>query len=297
MQIGSLSVHALVDAYAVLAPDAFFAGGDAATWQQHRAYLRADGQWGFPMGGYLVRTGDRLALIDVGYGPYYHPSIRSGGRLLASLAAVGVHPGDVTDVLLTHLHPDHIGWVARDGKPVFPRASYRCHAADWAHFTSDKSGNPLAAPLVHASGRGAGASWLDLLASVESRLEPWTSDGPLLVGVEVLHTPGHTPGSSTIVLLGGQRTLLVGDAVHCPAQLTEPGLCSTADFDPPAAAASREALSAILADDAALVSGPHFPDMSFGRLGNPDRRWYPVFTDPAAAAAVAELAPPERITP
>jgi glyoxylase-like metal-dependent hydrolase (beta-lactamase superfamily II) len=249
------------------------------------------------MGGYLVRTGDRIALIDAGYGPYHHRSISAGGRLLTSLAAVGVRPSDVTDVMLTHLHPDHIGWIARNGEAVFPRARYRCHAADWAYFMSGTSGNPLAAPLVHPSGKGTGATWLDLLSGVENHLEPWASDERLLAGVEVLHTPGHTPGSSTIVLAGGQRTLLVGDAVHCPAQLTEPGLCSTADVDPVLAAASREALRVILADGATLVGGPHFPDMSIGRLGRPGGCWNPVFTDPAAAAAAAELALPERIAP
>ena len=58
----------------------------------------------------------------------------AGGHLLESLAGIGVTPDDVTDVLFTHLHFDHIGWATVDGVPTFPKATYRCDVRDWDHF-------------------------------------------------------------------------------------------------------------------------------------------------------------------
>src|SRR5690606_23000821 len=59
-----------------------------------------------------------------------------GGDLPASLSALGVAREDVTDVVYTHLHADHIGWATRDGQPYFPNATHHCDRRDWDHFVS-----------------------------------------------------------------------------------------------------------------------------------------------------------------
>jgi len=89
----------------------------------------------------LIKTGDRNILIDTGMGDkqtakffsYYYPDFSNS--LLSSLAAVGLGPAHITDVILTHLHFDHCGGAIRqqEGKyvTVFPKATYWSHSAHW----------------------------------------------------------------------------------------------------------------------------------------------------------------------
>src|SRR5688572_15087375 len=97
-----------------------------------------------PTGGFLIRGPDVLALVDVGMG-YVERMPEMGGKLLESLSALGHPPDDITDVVFSHLHFDHIGWASKDGAPVFPNATYRCHSKDWDHFiTQGISQGPFA---------------------------------------------------------------------------------------------------------------------------------------------------------
>ena len=84
------------------------------------------------MGGFLVRSGDRLALVDTGIGPHAAPD--RTGRFMKNLTALGVQPSDITDVVLTHLHFDHLGWATDGERRLFGNATYRCHEADWEFF-------------------------------------------------------------------------------------------------------------------------------------------------------------------
>ena len=90
----------------------------------------------------LIETGNRLVLIDTGLGDkqseqffsYVQP--HGDANLLSSLKAKGYSPHDITDVILTHLHFDHVGGaVSKDhnGKlfPTFPNAVYWNHSEHW----------------------------------------------------------------------------------------------------------------------------------------------------------------------
>jgi len=66
--------------------------------------------------------------------------VRSG-LLPDALERLGVTPGEIDTVVLTHLHIDHIGWLAPDGAPFFPHAEIYCHRADWDYFV-DTPGPP-----------------------------------------------------------------------------------------------------------------------------------------------------------
>ena len=108
--------------------------------------LNAEGQLELTMGAYLIRTGDRLILVDAGVGMINNGQYQGGG-LLTSLLELGVEPSDITDVILTHLHFDHVGWATQQGAIVFPNATYRCHSADWQHFIESDTADDLS--LIH----------------------------------------------------------------------------------------------------------------------------------------------------
>ena len=64
-------------------------------------------------------------------------------------------------------------------------------------------------------------------------METWTSDLAIAPGVDLRAAPGHTPGSTVVVISSGtERAILLGDAVHCPVELLEEEWEFMADVDP-----------------------------------------------------------------
>jgi len=254
VQVGNLSVEPIIDGVARLAAtDAYRTGGGGKgsgeqDWAPHRDLLDADGMLELALGGFLVRSGERVVVVDTGVGALERGAF-SGGRFLASLAAHGVGPETVTDVVLTHLHFDHVGWTTRHGEIVFPNATYRCDISDWEHFVGPDPGATRK------------------LRPIEHRLEPWRGSGPLLPGIDALAAPGHTPGSTIVVLSSGtSRAMLLGDVVHCPVELLDDEWAGIADVDPALALRTRQALVAELEGSETPVAAAHFPGLRFGRL-------------------------------
>jgi len=272
VRIGSFDVTAVIDATAVIDPVALWSsaagttGAGGATkgarqvdWAQHASLLRADGRLDMPVGSFLVRRGDHIVLIDLGYGPE-PPAGLSGGSLLANLGELGVRPGDVTDVVFSHLHPDHVGWASLSGAATFPHASYHCHADGWSHFVTGS-----AVPGVAA-----------LLSPLADRMEMWTGVHLAAPGIDLVAAPGHTPGNAYVILSSGtERAFLLGDIVHCPVELVDDDWAGLGDVDPVLARAVRMKLARELEATDAQVAGAHFPGMHFGRLlaGQGSRSW------------------------
>lgn len=260
--VGSLVIEPIVDGVAHETAREILVrpGFEGDPWLAHENILDDDGRLEFTMGGYLVRTGDRKVLIDAGVGTIDNGKYR-GGALLESLAAVGVAPEEITDVLFTHLHFDHVGWATSKGQIVFPNATYRCHAADWAHFIE----TPDAAP-----------GGLRKLSPLTPQLELFDTDHVLAPGISVRHAPGHTPGSIVIVVSDGDdRAMLIGDVAHCPAELSEDEWEAVFDVDRALARRTREALARELEGSGIPVAAAHFPGLSFGRIlpGQGQRYW------------------------
>ena len=183
------------------------------------------------------------------------------GDLPDSLAALGVRADDVTDVIFTHLHFDHIGWASADGAPFFPNATYRCAAADLDYFLAGPDEEQFTSALFYA------ATARERLAPVLDRIETWAADRALLPGIDVRLAPGHTPGSSVIVLSdGNERALLLGDMVHCPLELMDDDFNLLADHDQELANRVREAYARELEGTGTLAAAAHFPGLRFGRL-------------------------------
>jgi glyoxylase-like metal-dependent hydrolase (beta-lactamase superfamily II) len=260
MRIGSISIDPVLDGYSLEPIETVVVNADATRWDCAHQPLDGQGRLRLDFGGFLVRSGDRVALVDVGNGPSTAETRPSGG-FVDNLRALGVEPGDVTDVLLSHLHRDHIGWASRDGQSVFPNATYRVHEADWELFVS----GPNAI-------RGAQR----LLLPVESQLDLFSDEGELLPGVIARPAPGHTPGSTVyLVADGDKRALLMGDAVHTIEELTDPEVESIYDLDRAAAQAVRERFAREAIDEGTLIGAGHFPGLAFGRLIEQDslRKW------------------------
>jgi glyoxylase-like metal-dependent hydrolase (beta-lactamase superfamily II) len=205
-----------------------------------------------------------VLLVDAGLGPElkHLPDgmLLVGGQLLTGLAALGIRPAGVTDVICTHLHSDHVGWLFDvRANPVFASATIWCGAADLDFYLDN--GGELATHIR------AGFLNVD-----RSRLRAMHGDTPITRGVTAILTPGHTPGSMTVeVKSGAERLLLVGDAITCPIQLAEPAWHSFGDVDAALAEYTRRRLWRELTDEHTLGVGAHFPQLAAGRVSS--GRW------------------------
>jgi glyoxylase-like metal-dependent hydrolase (beta-lactamase superfamily II) len=261
------------------------------------------------LGGFLVQSGDRVVLVDAGGGQAFTDGHHSPvidlddetdpitaaltehgldreqaqrtvdalgqtyieqGSLPTSLAALGLWPEDVTDVVCTHLHFDHIGWLSADGRPYFPNATVRCAGADLEYFLAGPDEEGFVLPLFGA------ISARERLAPVLDRIDTWESDGAICAGIDVRLAAGHTPGSSVVVVADGtSRALLLGDVVHCPLELMDDDFNLLVDHDQKLADQVREAIAREIEDTDTVASASHFPGLRFGRLiaGQSQRRW------------------------
>lgn len=265
MRIGTIDLTALTDGTFRAGPGYF---GDHVTALGHEEYFHSDGKAFLPIGCFVVRTGTHVVLVDAGMGPAMRDDgekrLLIGGQLLLGLRARGVSPSDVDVVICTHLHADHCGWLFDfDGTPTFPNASIWFGENDWHHFVVDPAGW-MFDHIRH------GLRTMD-----GGRLRLVDHDTAVVPGVDVVMTPGHTPGHlSVIVSSGVHRALLLGDAIVCPIQLDEPTWQSMGDVDPQLAARVRERLFRELEGDDVVGAGAHFPELRFGRvLAGEMRRW------------------------
>lgn len=259
MRVGDLEVLALSDGVYKM-EQGFYVGLDFA---RHQDLLAADGRVHIPVGCFLVRGAGSTVLIDAGVGRVEPGPWGHGGELPAQLRRAGVAPAEVDTVVCTHLHIDHIGWLVDAGAPFFPNATIRYGAGDWQPFVAERD----------AGDRGR--QIMESLAAA-GRLEPIDGDmAPIAPGVTARHTPGHTPGHYGLVLSSGDdRAYVLGDAVECPLQLSEPDFHAMSDVDPALAARTRERLWRELEGTAALVTGAHFPGLAFGRVVTASGRRY-----------------------
>jgi len=256
-----MRVTAILDGSLDVPAELMFPSTTAADWAPHRDLLTDDGLLPLPMGGFLVEIGDRKVLVDAGFG---EPTPLEGfGRLLKNLRAHGVEPADITDVLFTHLHFDHVGWATdAHGEVVFLNATYRCHAADLEFFFS-----PDLPDVQTGKFMGAAISPPERLAPIRDRIVPFSGDESIAAGVDVRSAPGHTPGSAVIVLSSGtERCLLLGDVVHCPVELVDLEWQALGDVDRDLARRTREFWMREVEGGETPVAAAHFPGMQFGRL-------------------------------
>jgi glyoxylase-like metal-dependent hydrolase (beta-lactamase superfamily II) len=261
MQIGDVLIEPVHDGVMKM-PATAFAGTTMELWAPHQQFLDADGRLEFALGGFLVRAKDRVVLVDAGIGDREGEmrngaGFYKGGELLNSLARLNVRPEEVTDVVFTHLHFDHVGWASSGQAITFPNATYRCDTRDWEHFRDNE--------------RVA-----DILSAIEQRVETYEGSGPLCPGIDAMSAPGHTPGSTILVLSSGtERGMLLGDVIHCPVELLDDEWSGLGDVDPELAKRTKNALAREIEGTDMPVAAAHFPGMVFGRLlkANGRRSW------------------------
>ena len=217
---------------------------------------------------FVVKSQGKTVLLDAGVGAW--GLWRFGdGHLLDALAGLDVRPEEIDVVIPSHLHLDHIGWNTRpgpDGKPVvtFPNARYMFHKADWDRFT-----DPVIVDRQDPASRLARIADTCLLPiSDAQQMDLVATDASVTSELKILHTPGHTPGSvSVLVESGGESVLFIGDVAHLCVQLTEYDWSPLGDVDRELSPKSRRRVVEEAVGRNALVAGPHLEEGPvYGRM-------------------------------
>ncbi len=209
----------------------------------------------------LLRQEGRIVLFDAGSGPAFMPS---AGALLDSLEAEGLTPDDITHVVFTHAHPDHLWGILDDfDEPVFSQAKLMIGQAEWEYWTDpntvDTIGEARASFAVGAARR---------LAAIEEQITFFNGGQEILPGVMAHATPGHTPGHMSFEIRDGSSAVMVGgDAIgNEHVAFERPDWASGADQDTDLGAKTRmRLLDQLAADDIALL-GFHLPHGGLGRV-------------------------------
>lgn len=209
----------------------------------------------------LLRQGERLVLFDAGAGPDF---MGSAGKISASLEAIGVSPEEITDLVITHAHPDHIWGLLDDfDEPVFPNAAPAMGAREFACWT-----DPGTAAIIGAERESFAAGAMRRLKPFADSIRLLQDGEELMPGVSARLTAGHTPGHMSYEIATPEgRLWVIGDAIgNGHIALERPEFESSSDQDPPLGARTRRALLKALAASGDAVIGYHLPGSGLGRI-------------------------------
>jgi glyoxylase-like metal-dependent hydrolase (beta-lactamase superfamily II) len=246
VKLGGLTLVSLRDAANISANNGNVFGVDQGIEAVDKLLAAAGaptGQLSLSVNTLLVRLPGRVIMIDTGYGD-------PRGLARASLAKAGITPDQVTDVLISHGHGDHVGGLLlADGTPAFPKATVRMAAAEWASLKE----TPANAKLV---------------ASIAPQVQPFEPGATLAPGIVSVDLNGHTPGHSGYRITSkGKSLLAIGDMAHSYiVSLAKPQWAMGFDRDRPLAASRRTAVLGALAESGEMVFAPHFPYPGTGHV-------------------------------
>ena len=228
---------------------------------------------------FCIEIGDEKIVVDTCAGNDKHrPNFEALGGLdtdfMDRMIEAGFGPDDVTAVVCTHLHVDHVGWnthlVGDEWVPSFPKARYLFGEKEWAHWRVE--------PQVYGDVVGD-----SIQPCIDAGLaELVQSDMRLNDAVWLEPTPGHTPGHHSVrISSNGADAVITGDLCHHPIQFQLPEWSSEPDVDKPAATATRRQFAERYCDDHTLILGTHFGGPSCGLLRPIEGSWW---LDPAGFA-------------
>ena len=177
-------------------------------------------------------------LVDTGLGPRRRPGFPPG-KLDAALKAAGVKPGDISQVIHTHLHIDHTGWntiEGKNGKPefFFTKAKHLIQQVEWDYWMQPKFVDDPAHPHL-----------ADTVAPLTNsgRITFVHGEQAIDENLVFVSSPGHTPGHVCVgIQSAGEKGIIIGDASHHPAQLDHPDWSPGFDADPTVSAKTRDRL-------------------------------------------------------
>lgn len=217
----------------------------------------------------LIRTGDELVLVDTGGGLNFLDTL---GQLSDRMDEAGIDAGDVTRVVLTHCHPDHVWGIIDDfdESERFPNARYAINAAEWDFWMAEDATSSVSQALY---GFVTGAQ--RNLTPIAEKTDMLAADAEIVPGVHFVPTHGHTIGHCSVLVESGNSQLMVtGDALtHQVLAFEHPDWHYGMDQFPDQAAAMRPKLLDRLASEGIGIVAYHLPWPGVGHVEKKGNVW------------------------
>lgn len=203
----------------------------------------------------VLNTGQSLIMFDAGNGAGRRPN---AGQLKDVIRTAGYTPEQVDLVVLSHFHPDHIGGLMEEGKPLFPNASYVANGAEYDFWSPEDKltgGTARVAKLTQSN-----------VVPLASKMRMVKAGDAVVSGVEAVDASGHTPGHTAFHIESeGKRLLFIADACnHYVMSMQKPDWHVRFDMDKGGAAAARKRLLGMAAADGVPIAGYHMPFPAVG---------------------------------
>jgi glyoxylase-like metal-dependent hydrolase (beta-lactamase superfamily II) len=261
MMLGDFEITAVNDGTIDLPVDKLLAGIKPAAIDAALAKSFLKSPLETSVNGFVINTGSKLILVDTGAAGLFGPTL---GKFVANLKAAGYQPEQVDEIYVTHMHADHVGGLAANGKPVFPNAIVRAQKqeSDYWLSQSNMDKNPAKADAF----KGAMASLNPYVST--GKFKAFQGDVELVPGISTRSGSGHTPGHTTYVVESkGQKLVLIGDLVHVGAvQFHHPEATISFDSDQKTAASARKQAFDAAARGRYLVGAAHLQFPGIGHI-------------------------------
>lgn len=225
----------------------------------------------------VVQDGERTILFDAGAGDNFQENV---GNLVDALDHIDIAPEDVTHVVFTHGHPDHLWGILDDFDDLlFSEAIHMMGQAEHAYWTDpatiERIGDARAAFAAGAKRR---------LETLEGEVVLFEPDEEILPGITAVSTPGHTPGHMAFRISSGtDQAMIVGDAIgNNHVAFERPEWPSGSDQDMVMAARTRVTLLDELVADKTSLVGFHLPDGGIGDVVADEENGYRFVSRPVA---------------
>ena len=208
---------------------------------------------------FLIKFGEETILVDAGMGT---PSGERASRLGEGLKSIGVTPEEITLILLTHMHVDHIGGLVRHGVKAFPSARVLSSRIEYDFWTDEKS-------IELFPNRKAGFEMArEIMGIYGDSSGTFEFDAEVAPGIKAIDATGHTPGQTAFLLESdGEKMLFWGDIVHAAAlQFPRPDMSASYDMDPEKSVAARISYMEKAVAEKLPIAGSHLPFPAIGTV-------------------------------
>jgi glyoxylase-like metal-dependent hydrolase (beta-lactamase superfamily II) len=262
-KVGDIEVTAVTDGINRFKfPDTFVLNKsrDEVNKALEAAFMEKD-MMAIPYTPIVVRNGGKTTVIDTGTGEAnFANSKGAAGQFTRNLAAAGIDPKDVSSVIISHYHGDHInGLLKADNSLTYPNAEILVPAAEHKYFMDDAEMNKQTSDRMVGVFKNLRRVFGN--AEVAKRVKTYEADKEVVPGVTSVATYGHTPGhTSHVISSGGKSVFVQADVTNVPFLFARnPGWHLMFDQIPDQAEATRRKVYDMLATDRLMLQGFHYP--------------------------------------
>jgi glyoxylase-like metal-dependent hydrolase (beta-lactamase superfamily II) len=219
-----------------------------------------DGQIASSVNAFLIKSGNKLVLVDTGNGSMGSPTM---GKVAENLREAGHQPADIDEIYLTHMHGDHVGGLLAGTERAFPNATVYAskREADFWLSESNLNAAPDDTKRFYLAAQKAMTPYI-----AADKFKAFEANVNLLPGIRTEQLFGHTPGHTAYFIESKGKTLVLwGDIIHVAAvQFENPAVTISFDSDSAEAAKARQQILAKAAKNNWLIGGAHLPFSGLG---------------------------------